>query len=584
MPRSTFSTACSPVKATFFSWLLLGLILFVFHSAPASAAETTGPGRVDQAYPAKGEGPGGPVYDLRTAQNGLRRLAGAFSSWGARSNLIGLVDLDLDGSVRTAYTSPNPLVRSEGRVLAVAPAGWNRFWIGGDITSLGTRNLGGYACLETGQGLVDEVRTDALLDGSVVHTILALSDGCLLGGTISNRTAGLMGVVRLNSQGILVPDFKVGLGGAEEVRVRCLLQYGSDGFLVGGLFESLNGVAVTNLAYLRWDGTLAPSPVNSLAPDGEVLGLAVDVLGRVYVGGSFGEVAGATESGPLFRLLPSGQRDRGFVLGAGEAGFQFDGQINAILPIGTGKVILGGDFEAGDESNRRQNVARFDASGRLDLEFGSAEAEAGPDGEVRSLAVEHDGSILIGGEFRKVDGVDRPFLARLTRDANQAPSVRIITPTAYALLSSESPSEVQVEASDPEGAVDSVEVWDLVRERRLITFSARPYVGSIPPLTTTILLQARVYDRLGAMSVSETVPLGPTVLGGLTVSARDPRTIELTLQGAPDWSYELQVRDDLNQGGWRALERVDFDPLWPRRWTFPVINSVRQYYRAVVSP
>ena len=89
-------------------------------------------------------------------------------------------------------------------------------------------------------------------------------------------------------------------------------------------------------------------------------------------------------------------------------------QVYALAPQPNGGVVMGGVFtQVGGISRNR--VARLLASGQVDLRF---DPGTGPDGIVRSLALEPDGTIWVGGSFSQWSGQARGGLVRLRPDGS----------------------------------------------------------------------------------------------------------------------------------------------------------------------
>lgn len=98
-----------------------------------------------------------------------------------------------------------------------------------------------------------------------------------------------------------------------------------------------------------------------------------------------------------------------------------NGPVYTIALQPDGSVILGGTFTLlGGQT--RSNLGRVDANGLLDISFNPA-----PDGEVDCLAVQPDGRILVAGYFHKIAGSGQRFFARLETsgalDATFSPSL-----------------------------------------------------------------------------------------------------------------------------------------------------------------
>ncbi len=79
-----------------------------------------------------------------------------------------------------------------------------------------------------------------------------------------------------------------------------------------------------------------------------------------------------------------------------------------------GKILLGGDFTMVNGVDR-QRIARLNADGSLDLEF---DPGYGANSAVRTIAVQPDGKVLIGGTFSYYSGEACEHIARLLPDGS----------------------------------------------------------------------------------------------------------------------------------------------------------------------
>jgi len=106
----------------------------------------------------------------------------------------------------------------------------------------------------------------------------------------------------------------------------------------------------------------------------------------------------------------------GSLKAAGEADIGFnpnlDGGVRSLAVQADGKVLIGGYFETMGGVSRRR-IARLNADGSLDTGF-----NPNANDEVSSLAVQADGKVLIGGNFTTVGGVTRNHIARLNTDGS----------------------------------------------------------------------------------------------------------------------------------------------------------------------
>jgi len=123
--------------------------------------------------------------------------------------------------------------------------------------------------------------------------------------------------------------------------------------------------------------------------------------GKILIGGIFSTVNGQPRNF-LARLNNNGTLDGTFqdpiINGV---------SVNAIALQPDGKILVGGDFRfAGGQE--RNNLARFNADGSLDAGFNPS-----VNNDVLAILPQPDGKILIGGEFTIVGGETRSKIARL---------------------------------------------------------------------------------------------------------------------------------------------------------------------------
>ncbi len=153
-------------------------------------------------------------------------------------------------------------------------------------------------------------------------------------------------------------------------------------------------------------GDLDPSFNPGSGLNESVSAIAVQPDGRIVVAGDFTSVPGLLRS-RIARLNPDGTGDENFNAGAGP-----DGIIRSLALQSDGKVLIWGWFTKVDGTSRN-GIARLNADGSVDRSF---DPGSGADGGVTAAALQSDGSILIGGSFTHVNGVVRNYLARLKPD------------------------------------------------------------------------------------------------------------------------------------------------------------------------
>jgi uncharacterized delta-60 repeat protein len=223
-------------------------------------------------------------------------------------------------------------------------------------------------------------------------------------------------VTRFNANGSSDTSFHftntASLGSANSIALQ------SDGKIIIGSANNLK------IARLNANGSLDSSFNPGAGPNAGVTSVASQPDGKVLVGGYFTTVNGANRNG-IARLNANGSLDGSFDPGTGVGGFVYS---IALQP--DGKALIVGDFTTVNGTNRN-NIARLNANGSLDSSFNPG---MGADGVVRSIALQSDGNVLIGGDFTTVNGVVRPRVARLYGDS-LAPSLSIARSNAFVIVS-----------------------------------------------------------------------------------------------------------------------------------------------------
>lgn len=146
--------------------------------------------------------------------------------------------------------------------------------------------------------------------------------------------------------------------------------------------------------------------------NGQVNAVAVQADGKIVIGGKFESVNGVPRAS-IARLNTDGTLDRTFA-DTPDAGV--NGQVFALVIQPNGGIVAGGLFTQAGKF-QTMNIARYNADGSIDQTFGAGgESQIGANGVVFALAVQPDGKTLIGGDFNVVFGQPRRSLARLNSD------------------------------------------------------------------------------------------------------------------------------------------------------------------------
>ena len=184
----------------------------------------------------------------------------------------------------------------------------------------------------------------------------------------------------------------------------------SDGkVLLAGAFNFVNGVARNNIARLNADNTLDTSFSPGSGADSEVMAMLLQPDGRVLIGGNFTSFNGVARQS-LARLNADGSLDMSFDAGI-DLNYADSVVVSALALQSDGSILIGGMFSS-INGMRCDGIARLRANGSLDTAF-VVEIDYGP---VNAFIVQPDNKVLIAGYFTAVNGVARNSIARLNTD------------------------------------------------------------------------------------------------------------------------------------------------------------------------
>jgi uncharacterized repeat protein (TIGR01451 family)/uncharacterized delta-60 repeat protein len=243
-----------------------------------------------------------------------------------------------------------------------------------------------------------------------VNAVAIQQDGlAVIGGEFTDYdTYSLNYMARVQTNGFLDPNFS-GLGSGPDNYVNAVAIDAVGRILIGGNFSSVNGTNASHIARLNNDGSLDASFVTGYGFSGNVRALAVDASGNILVGGDFTSF-NTTNCNHIARLLPSGGLDPSFLPSSGAPGSGANQTVRTVAIDNNNNVVLGGDFTQVNGTNWNR-LARLLPSGALDRSFNPG---TGADGSIFSLAVQPNNAIIIGGIFQNFNLTARSGIARAT--------------------------------------------------------------------------------------------------------------------------------------------------------------------------
>ncbi len=218
-------------------------------------------------------------------------------------------------------------------------------------------------------------------------------------------------IARLNPDGSLDTSFSSTTAGVSS-SVRALLVQSDGRIVIGGVFTNVNGNVINRIARLDYTGNLNNTFNPGGGADNSVFALAETFTSggarKILVGGAFINLAGSPRS-RIGRLNDDGSADGNFDPGIGADGTVYAIAVYPTNSVRSGQVLIGGDFTAVNGQGRN-HIARLNADGSLDLSFNPP---SGANDSVRTIAIQTDERILIGGLFTNVNGSAFNRIARL---------------------------------------------------------------------------------------------------------------------------------------------------------------------------
>jgi uncharacterized delta-60 repeat protein len=178
--------------------------------------------------------------------------------------------------------------------------------------------------------------------------------------------------------------------------------------IVGGEFISFKGVTQNRIIRFNIDGTKDLTFNSGSGFDNSVNSIIIQNDGKIIVGGSFTNYNGQAEN-RIIRLNSDGTKDSSFITGVG-----FNNNVKTIKIQNDGKIYLGGDFTSynGIAENR---IVKLNSNGTKDNSFISGN---GFNSSVNCFSIQNDGKIIVAGNFISYNGISKNRLVRLNTNGD----------------------------------------------------------------------------------------------------------------------------------------------------------------------
>ena len=363
-------------------------------------------GSIDGTF-ASGSGfSSGSVSVIKVMALGKIMVGGSFSALYKGSDVNRLLLLDANGMrVPTFDIGEGP---GGNAVLTLAEDFGSSWFVGGSFSVFESQNQGKLAKIDADGTLdVGYLAAGVGFDNSVLKVISLVDNKTMAFGNFSKFNGkGAARITRLLENGAIDPSFNSAGTGANNVIRTAASQ--SDGKIVfAGNFTSYNGTLINRICRIFADGAIDPAFVVGLGFTAQVYAIAIQNDGRIIVGGNFTKFNGVTVDG-IVRLLTNGSIDTSFTaVGA-------DGIVEAIFIQPDGKILIGGRF-SNFSGNAHNKLVRLNTDGSVDSAFSIG---SGFDKNVFSLALQSDTKIIVGGSFLTCNGISSKRIVRLNSNGS----------------------------------------------------------------------------------------------------------------------------------------------------------------------
>jgi uncharacterized delta-60 repeat protein len=352
-----------------------------------------------------GTGPSDGISDMVLQPDGKLLVSGSFQTVNG-SNARGVVRLLSTGAVDNTFsTGSGPTFSNVVTTMALQPDG--KIIIGGSFTQFNGANRRRIARLNATGSVDTSFQPGTGADNDVIAVALQPDGKVLVTGVFTSfNNLPWQRLVRLQANGVVDNTF-VPVDGLNNTGFA--FHVAPDGhFLLGGDHIMYNGHFQLRIVKAFADGAVDTSFMPNTGLNGVAYALARLPDGRILVGGEFAKYNGVTRRG-LCRVWPDGTIDPSFDTGEG-----FNEDVRAVAIQPDGRVVVAGFFTRFNGVPRNR-IARLLPDGGLDESF---DPGAGLSDNAHIVLLQSDGKILVGGFFQQVAGVNKRGIARLNTDGS----------------------------------------------------------------------------------------------------------------------------------------------------------------------
>jgi uncharacterized delta-60 repeat protein len=244
-------------------------------------------------------------------------------------------------------------------------------------------------------------------DGVINSTVIQADGKIIIGGDFTNyQGVSANRIIRINSDGSKDDSFIVGTAFNNTIYSIALQSDGK--IIISGDFTSYQGITTNRIIRLNSDGSKDTSFNIGTGINGTIFSLLIQTDGKIMVGGGFTTYQGAAAN-RIIRLNNDGSKDTSFNLLTG-----FNSTIKSMALQSDGKIVLGGNFTS-YQNNSQNYIIRLNIDGSKDVSFNSG---TGFDNSILSIIIQPDEKIILGGNFTSFQGNNINRIIRLNSDGS----------------------------------------------------------------------------------------------------------------------------------------------------------------------
>ena len=401
--------------------LISGRLLVNNHSVGKKMLRLNSDGSIDNSFNSGGSGANSEIYAITSQSDGKILIGGEFTTYNG-STVNRITRLNSDGTIDNTFNSSGAGANNNVNAITIQSDG--KIIIGGNFTTYNGSTVNGTTRLNSDGTIDNTFNSGSSGANNGVNAIAIQSDGkILIRGYFINGGNGTNRIILLNSDGTINKSYIQTFNIGPNDYINVIVPQNNDKILIGGGFTTYDGITANRITRLKSDGTIDSTfNTGGAGANDVVYAITPQSDGKILIGGNFTTYNGSTAS-KIARLNSNGTIDNTFNSG----GSGFNDNVYTITIQSDGKILIGGDFTTynGSTVNR---ITRLNSDGSIDNTFNSG--GAGADSRVRTIAIQSDGKILIGGYFTTYNGNTVNYLTRLNSDGT---TDNTFNPNAYKL-------------------------------------------------------------------------------------------------------------------------------------------------------